>query len=76
MISGGGVLSIPSRTAVSEATQAAMDGAVHDIIASALQRATELLTQHRAALERCATELLAQETLDAPALHKLMANAA
>ena len=62
------------RPAVSEATQAAMDRAVHDTIANALQRATGLLTQRRAVLERCARALLAQETLDAQALQQLMAD--
>ena len=60
-----------ARPPVSEATQAAMDRAVHDIIAGALQRATDLLAERRAVLERCAQALLEQETLDAEALHKL-----
>jgi cell division protease FtsH len=62
-----------ARPPVSEATQAAMDRAVHDTIAAALQRATELLTERRAVLERCVQALLEQETLDAAALQQLTA---
>ncbi len=61
-----------ARPPVSEATQAAMDRAVHDTIAAALQRATDLLAQRRAVLERCVRALLEKETLDAEALHKLV----
>lgn len=61
-----------ARPPVSEATQAAMDGAVHDIIAAALQRATDLLAQRRAVIERCVHALLERETLDAEALRRLI----
>ena len=64
-----------ARPAVSEATQAAMDRAVHAIVSAALQRATGLLAQRRATLERCVQALLAQETLDAQALQALVAPA-
>jgi len=60
-----------ARPPVSEATQAAMDRAVHDLIAAALQRATDLLAGRRAVLERCVQALLEQETLDAEALRRL-----
>jgi cell division protease FtsH len=49
-----------------------MDGAVHDIIAAALQRATDLLAQRRAVIERCVHALLERETLDAEALRRLI----
>jgi cell division protease FtsH len=60
-----------ARPPVSEATQAAMDRAVHNTIAAALQRATDLLTARRAVLERCVQALLDQETLDAATLQQL-----
>ena len=60
-----------ARPPVSEATQAAMDRAVHNTIAAALQRATDLLTARRAVLERCVQALLEQETLDAATLQQL-----
>jgi len=62
-----------ARPPVSEATQAAMDRAVHDTIAAELQRATDLLAQRRAVFDRCVQALLEQETLDAAALQKLVA---
>jgi len=62
-----------ARPPVSESTQAAMDRAVHDIIAAALQRATGLLAERRSVLERCVQALLEQETLDAAALQQLTA---
>ena len=62
-----------ARPPVSEATQAAMDAAVHQLIASGLQQATNLLTERRAVLERCVQALLEQETLDAAALQQLTA---
>lgn len=62
-----------SRAPVSEATQQSMDRAIHAIVAHALERATGLLVQRRAVLERCALALLAQETLDADALRALTA---
>lgn len=40
----------------------------------AFGRATAVLEQHRDALERCARELLAKETLDEPALKALTAD--
>ena len=61
-----------ARVPVSEATQAALDKAVHDIIAAALHRATQLLAERRRLLERCVQALLAQETLDAQALQALI----
>ena len=62
-----------SRAPVSQATQQAMDSAVHTIVTDALHRATEVLAQRRPVLERCVQALLAQETLDADALRALTA---
>ena len=61
-----------SRDPVSEATQQVMDRAVHDIVTAALQRATDLLAQRRAVLERCVQALLDKETLDAASLQALL----
>ena len=61
-----------ARPPVSEARQAAMDQAVHDIIAATLHRGTELLAARRTVLEPCVLALLAQETLDAAVLQALI----
>ncbi len=53
-------------------TQQRIDGAVREIVMGAFGRATALLQQHRAVLERCARELLVRETLDEAALRELM----
>ncbi len=60
------------RPPVSEATQQAMDRAVHGILGAALARAVQLLEQRRPELERCVQALLAHETLDAQALRALL----
>lgn len=60
------------RSPVSEATQQAMDRAVHDIVSAALARAMQLLQGQRPVLERCVQALLAHETLDAQALQVLV----
>ena len=60
------------RPPVSEATQQAMDRAVHDIVSAALARAMQLLQGQRPVLERCVQALLAHETLDAQALQVLV----
>jgi cell division protease FtsH len=62
-----------ARPPVSEATQQAMDRAVHAIVTTALEQATEVLAQRRAVLERCVQALLEKETLDADALRQLTA---
>ena len=64
-----------SRPLVSEATQQAMDRAVHAIVSAALQRATQLLSQRREAMARCVKALLDKETLDAAALQTLLTQA-
>ena len=52
------------RAQVSERTAEAIDDAVRSIIGSAFETATAILTANRAVLDRCAHELLEQETLD------------
>lgn len=64
-----------SRPLVSEATQQAMDRAVHAIVSAALQRATQLLSQRREVMARCVKALLDKETLDAAALQTLLTQA-
>jgi cell division protease FtsH len=61
-----------ARPPVSEATQQAMDRAVHELVTHALQRASDLLAQRRPVFERCVQALLAQETLDGQALQQLL----
>lgn len=61
-----------ARAPVAEATQLAMDRAVHDLISAALVQATAILSAQRPALERCVQALLAHETLDALALKALL----
>ncbi len=61
-----------SRPPVAEATQLAMDRAVHGLISAALAQATAVLSSQRPALERCVQALLAHETLDAGALKALL----
>jgi len=62
----GGCLTSPD-------TQQRIDEAVRTIVMDAFGRATEILARHRAVLDRCATELLARETLDEAALGALTA---
>jgi cell division protease FtsH len=57
---------------VAEATQQAMDRAVHGIVEAALARAVDLLAARRPVFERCVQALLAHETLDAAALQALV----
>jgi cell division protease FtsH len=52
-------------------TQQRIDDAVRAIVMGCFGRATALLQQHRALLDRCARELLARETLDEAALRAL-----
>lgn len=60
----------PKRS-VSEDTQRRIDDAVRRLLVDAHGRATALLTSHRAALDRCASELLEHETLDEPTIRRL-----
>ena len=62
-----------ARSPVAEATQLAMDQAVHRIVMAALARASALLAQRRDTLTRCVQALLERETLDAQALQALVA---
>ena len=62
-----------ARPPVSEATQNAMDRAVHGIVSAALQQATDLLVQRRSQFERCVQALLEHETLEGEALQQLTA---
>ncbi len=62
-----------ARPPVAEATQLAMDQAVHRIVMAALARASALLAQRRDTLTRCVQALLERETLDAQALQALVA---
>jgi cell division protease FtsH len=52
-------------------TQQRIDDAVRGIVMGAFDRTTELLQRNATVLERCARELLAQETLDEPTLRRL-----
>ena len=47
----------------SEATAQMIDREVHDLVETAFDRATRILTERRAVLETCAQELLKRETL-------------
>lgn len=58
----------PPPNPVSEATQQKMDAAIAGLLAHNLQRATQILSNNRALLQRCSEELLKMETLDAEAL--------
>ncbi|MFR0354702.1 ATP-dependent zinc metalloprotease FtsH [Streptomyces sediminimaris] len=55
-----------------EATQAAIDAEVARLLREAEQRATELLTRHRAQLEALAGLLLSHETVDATVVYGLL----
>jgi cell division protease FtsH len=58
---------------VAEATQKTIDEAVHRIVMQGFDEAWSILLKNRALLEHCASELLAQETLDAHALRNMTA---
>ncbi|SRR6266536_1731800 len=66
---GGGQLS--SRP-FAEQTQAAIDADVARLLRHAEQRATEILTQHRDELDRLATLLVEQETVDGSVVYGLV----
>ena len=67
LLDGTPLMSSP-RLAVSEALQERIDDAIRDIVSSGLERASAVLQQHRALLERGAQELLQKETLDEQAI--------
>lgn len=56
-----------------ESTATAIDEEVQELVQSAFQRSLTLLEARRELLERCARQLLQQETLDAEALRALSA---
>ncbi|MAL93329.1 MAG: cell division protein FtsH [Pseudomonas sp.] len=56
-----------------ESTATAIDEEVQELVQSAFQRSVDLLQARRALLERCARQLLQQETLDAGQLRVLSA---
>lgn len=49
---------------VAESTQAKIDQAIREIVMSSFGRAYQILSDNREILERCASELLARETLE------------
>jgi cell division protease FtsH len=61
---------------VSEQTQERIDQSIRALVMGAFDRATALLTTHRAILDQGAAELLQHETLDEPALRRLTAGLA
>lgn len=72
MLEGGeGASPQPAATHVSEQTQERIDQAIRALVMGAFERATTLLTQHRAVLDEGAAELLQHETLDEAALKRL-----
>ena len=56
----------------SEATAAAIDKEVYDIISEAYAEAERLLTEHKDLLHKLAQYLIVNETIDAPEFQKLM----
>lgn len=61
----------PPAHPLSEATHQKLDAAIAGLMAHNLDRATRILSQNRALLERCSQELMKLETLDEQALRKL-----
>ncbi|MFF4905811.1 ATP-dependent zinc metalloprotease FtsH [Streptomyces sp. NPDC001260] len=68
---GSGGAAMSSRS-FAEATQAAIDAEVARLLREAEQRATELLTGHRAQLDELADLLLKQETVDGTLVYGLL----
>jgi cell division protease FtsH len=64
----------PPPNPVSEATQQKLDAAIAGLLIHNLDRATQILHNNRALLERCSQELLKMETLDSEALKVLTAD--
>ena len=74
MLEGGeGATPEAAAAHVSEQTQERIDQAIRALVMGAFDRATALLTTHRAILDQGAAELLQHETLDEPALRRLTA---
>ena len=72
MLEGGeGAAPEAAAAHVSEQTQERIDLAIRALVMGAFDRATALLTTHRAILDQGAAELLQHETLDEPALRRL-----
>jgi cell division protease FtsH len=61
-----------ARPPLAESTQQTIDEAVRRIVMQAYDQAWRILSEHRAGLERGAQALLAQETLDAAELNRLV----
>uniref|UniRef100_UPI0035B2E252 ATP-dependent zinc metalloprotease FtsH n=1 Tax=Ideonella dechloratans TaxID=36863 RepID=UPI0035B2E252 len=76
MLEGGEGAVPEAATHVSEQTQERIDQAIRALVMGAFERATALLTTHRAILDQGAAELLQHETLDEPALRRLAAGLA
>jgi cell division protease FtsH len=64
----------PSGPVLSEQTRQRVDEAIRAIVMGAFERATSILETNREVLERGAQALLAQETLDEPAIRTLTAD--
>ena len=65
---------LPPQSRASPDTQTRIDAAIRSIVMAGFERATALLTENRAVLERGARALLDKETLDEPALLALAAD--
>jgi cell division protease FtsH len=68
----GGPLEPPPQRNYSEATAQAIDREVHNLVESAMQGATAILTERRGTLERGAQILLERETLSGEDLQELL----
>jgi cell division protease FtsH len=62
---------VPPERNYSEGTAEAVDSAVRKLVDGAFQRASAILRQNRALLDRTAAALLETETLDEPAIERL-----
>ena len=76
MLEGGEGAAPEAAAHVSEQTQERIDQSIRALVMGAFDRATALLTTHRAILDLGAAELLQHETLDEPALRRLTAGLA
>jgi cell division protease FtsH len=64
-------LPVPQERTYSEETAEAVDSAVRKLVDGSFQKASAILQQNRALLDRTATTLLETETLDEPAIERL-----
>jgi cell division protease FtsH len=64
-------LPVPQERIYSEETAEAVDSAVRKLVDGSFQKASAILQQNRALLDRTATTLLETETLDEPAIERL-----